>query len=124
MRINDKENYENIRGNISMTNLKRIIDDKQISIVKLAINSKISDSTVKAYISGAKIPSLPTLVSIADYLDCNLDYLLNRTNNPLKVDDIKSISNDDNLNQLLQNIMSLSKDKRELVSAFVKGLLK
>lgn len=124
MRINDKENYENIRENISMTNLKRIIDDKQISIVKLAINSKISDSTVKAYISGAKIPSLPTLVSIADYLGCNLDYLLNRTNNPLKVDDIKSISNDDNLNQLLQNIMSLPKDKRELVSAFVKGLLK
>ena len=124
MRINDKENYENIRGNISMTNLKRIIDDKQISIVKLAINSKISDSTVKAYISGAKIPSLPTLVSIADYLGCNLDYLLNRTNNPLKVDDIKSISNDDNLNQLIQNIMSLPKDKRELVGAFVKGLLK
>lgn len=124
MRINDKENYDIIRNSISMTNLKKIIDNKQISMVKLAMNSKISDSTIKAYISGQKIPSLPTLVSIADYLNCNIDYLLDRTNNPIKIDDISSINKNEEVNQLFQNIMSLPNDKRNLVIGYVQGLLK
>lgn len=124
MRINDKENYDIIRNSISMTNLKKIIDSKQISMVKLAMNSKISDSTIKAYISGQKIPSLPTLVSIADYLNCNIDYLLDRTNNPIKIDDISSINKNEEVNQLFQNIMSLPNDKRNLVIGYVQGLLK
>ena len=124
MRINDKENYDIIRISISMTNLKKIIDSKQISMVKLAMNSKISDSTIKAYISGQKIPSLPTLVSIADYLNCNIDYLLDRTNNPIKIDDISSINKNEEVNQLFQNIMSLPNDKRNLVIGYVQGLLK
>ena len=123
MRINDKENYDIIRNSISMTNLKKIIDSKQISMVKLAMNSKISDSTIKAYISGQKIPSLPTLVSIADYLNCNIDYLLDRTNNPIKIDDISSINKNEEVNQLFQNIMSLPNDKRNLVIGYVQGLL-
>ena len=124
MRINDKENYDIIRNSISMTNLKKIIDSKQISMVKLAMNSKISDSTIKAYISGQKIPSLPTLVSIADYLNCNIDYLLDRTNNPIKIDDISSINKNEEVNQLFQNIMSLPNEKRNLVIGYVQGLLK
>ena len=124
MRINDKENYDIIRNSISMTNLKKIIDSKQISMVKLAMNSKISDSTIKAYISGQKIPSLPTLVSMADYLNCNIDYLLDRTNNPIKIDDISSINKNEEVNQLFQNIMSLPNDKRNLVIGYVQGLLK
>ena len=124
MRINDKENYDIIRNSISMTNLKKIIDSKQISMVKLAMNSKLSDSTIKAYISGQKIPSLPTLISIADYLNCNIDYLLDRTNNPIKIDDISSINKNEEVNQLFQNIMSLPNDKRNLVIGYVQGLLK
>lgn len=124
MRINDKENYDTIRNSISMTNLKKIIDSKQISMVKLAMNSKLSDSTIKAYISGQKIPSLPTLISIADYLNCNIDYLLDRTNNPIKIDDISSINKNKEVNQLLQNIMSLPIEKRNLVIGYVQGLLK
>ena len=31
------------------------------------------DSTVTAYINGQKIPSVPTLISMGDYLNCNLD---------------------------------------------------
>lgn len=54
MRINDKENYENIRSKITMKNLKSIIENNGFSVVKVAMNSKISDSTVNAYINGQK----------------------------------------------------------------------
>ena len=90
MRINDKENYENIRSKITMN-----------SVVKVAMNSKISDSTVNAYINGQKIPSVPTLISMGDYLNCNLDYLLDRTNNPINVNDLNKINTDKELSELI-----------------------
>lgn len=34
------------------------------------------------YNAGKKIPTVNNLVKIADYLDCSVDYLLGRTENP------------------------------------------
>ena len=123
MRINDKENYEKIKSEISMKNLKTIMDNRNYSAVKVAMNSKISESTVNAYISGQKIPSLPTLISMGDYLNCNLDYLLDRTDNPININDLNKSEEDKELSQLFQNIMSLPNEKRQLVIAYVKGIL-
>lgn len=126
MRINDKENYEAISKSISMNNLKKIIDSRQITTVKLATNANVSDSTIQAYMKsgkGKKIPSLPTLISIADYLNCSTDFLLDRSDNPMVNSDVDLVKNDKDLNQLMQNITSLPKDKRQLVDAYVKGLL-
>lgn len=36
----------------------------------------------RRYESGDTCPSLESLVKIADYLDCSVDYLLGRTDNP------------------------------------------
>jgi transcriptional regulator with XRE-family HTH domain len=124
MRVNDRDNYIKIKESITMSNLKKIINDKDFLIAKVAINSKISSDTVKAYISGNKIPSLPTLISMADFLKCNLDYLLDRTDNPIKIDDIEKFGNNPELNLLIQNIISLPKDKQQLVAAYIQGLLK
>lgn len=123
MRINDKEKYMSIKDSISMNNLKKIINAKDYSIVKVAMSSNISESTVKAYMNGQKIPSLPTLISVADFLNCNIDYLLDRTNNPIKISDLEKISKDSDLNQLIQNVVSLPKDKQNIVDAYIKGLL-
>ena len=123
MRINDKENYENIRSKITMKNLKSIIENNGYSVVKVAMNSKISDSTVNAYINGQKIPSVPTLISMGDYLNCNLDYLLDRTNNPIHVNDLNKINTDKELSELIQIISSLPKEKRQLVIVYVRGIL-
>ena len=123
MRISDKENYDSIRSSISMKNLKAIINSKGYSITKVAMNSKVSDSTINAYINGQKIPSVPTLISIGRYLDCNLDYLLDRTDNPININDIDKINSNKELSQLFQNIASLPSDKQQLVIAYVKGIL-
>lgn len=122
MRINDRENYNKIRNSISMKNLGKIIEDKGYTITKLAINSKVSDSTIISYINGQKIPSLPTLISIADFLNVNIDYLLDRTDNSMRVDDLKIIDGTQDLNLLIKNIMELPLEKRQLVKAYVQGL--
>ena len=60
---------------------------------------------------------------MGDYLNCNLDYLLDRTNNPINVNDLNKINTDKDLSELIQIISSLPKEKRQLVIAYVKGIL-
>lgn len=122
MKINDKEHYEQVKNTINMSNMRSLIDSKNYSITKLAMNASVSESTINSYLNGQKIPSLTTLVSISNYLNCNIDFLLGRTNNPTNVDEIGMTENKD-LNLLFYNIKNLPKEKQELVSAFVKGLM-
>lgn len=122
MKINDKEHYEQVKNTINMSNMRSLIDSKNYSITKLAMNASVSESTINSYLNGQKIPSLTTLVSISNYLNCNIDFLLGRTNNPTNVDEIGMTENKD-LNLLFYNIKSLPKEKQELFSAFVKGLM-
>ena len=123
MRINDKENYDQIRNSISMKNLGKIMASRDYKITKLAVNSKISDSTIVSYMAGQKIPSLPTLISIADFLNLNIDYLLDRTDNPMKIDDLKMLDGNNELSLLVKNIMELPEAKQQLVKAYVQGLI-
>lgn len=124
MRVNDRDHYNNIKDSITMNNLRKIIKQKDYLIAKVAMSSKVSDSTIKAYMGSSKIPSLPTLISLADFLDCNLDYLIDRTDNPIKVNKLDKLNSNPELNVLLNDIVSLPKDKQELVKAYIEGLLK
>lgn len=122
MRINDKENYYMVRDNISMKNLKKIIDNKNYSVVKVASNCYISEATINAYISGQKIPSVPTLINIANYLNTNIDFLLDRTNNPMSINDMNEKSEGTDLDYTISVIKSLPKNQQEKIIAFVKGI--
>ena len=123
MIINDRDNYDKVKQTIKMDNLRTIMNNKGYTTVKLATNICISTSAINAYLNGQKIPSITTLVAMADYLNCNIDYLIGRTNNPIPINDIKKISNDETLNMLINNIKSLPKEKQDLVDAFIKGLM-
>jgi transcriptional regulator with XRE-family HTH domain len=106
-----------------MNNMRKLIDTKNYSITKLATNACVSDSTIISYLNGQKIPSVTTLISIANYLNCNIDFLLGRTNNPMKINELNNAYSNDELNLLIYNIASLPKDKQDLVEAYVKGLI-
>ena len=121
MRINDKENYDKIKNSITMKNLKEIIDSKGYSVTKVATNSKISDSTIFAYINSQKIPSLPTLISLADYLNVNIDYLVDRTDNPLKIDELSNFKPE--VAQFIERYLSLSNDQMKQVEGYIDCLL-
>ena len=55
---------------------------KQISAYKVAKETGISQGLMNEYKNGVKFPSMQNLIKIADYLDCSIDYLLGRTDNP------------------------------------------
>ena len=123
MRINDKEQYQKIQESITMKNLKAIINSKGYLIQKVASNSLVSESSISAYITGDKKPSVAALISLANFLNCNIDFLLDRTNNPIAIDNLDKLNRNPELNQLFNNILSLPKDKQELVKAYVQGML-
>lgn len=123
MIINDKENYDKIKKSISMNNLKKIINSKKYTITKVAMEFKVSVSTINSYLNGQKIPSITSLISIGKFLNCNLDYLLGRTDNPIKINDIENLFKNKKLMLLFNNISSLPKEKQALVAAYVKGLI-
>lgn len=123
MIINNTEHYDAVRETINMSNMKKLLDSKDYSVTKLAMNACISDSSINSYINGNKLPSVTNLVSIANYLNCNIDFLLGRTDNPLPIEKLNSLNKDSELSMLINNISSLPKDKQKLVEAYVKGLM-
>ena len=104
MIINNTEHYDAVRETINMSNMKKLIDSKDYSVTKLAMNACISDSSINSYINGNKLPSVTNLVSIANYLNCNIDFLLGIADNNLPIEKLNSLSKDYELSILINNM--------------------
>ena len=61
---------------------REILQNKAITGYRIAKETGISQGLMAAYIRGERFPTINNLVKIADYLDCSVDYLLCRTDNP------------------------------------------
>ena len=60
----------------------QLLQEKRITAYRIAKETGISQGLMNEYKSGKKSPNIQNLVKIADYLDCSIDYLLGRTDNP------------------------------------------
>lgn len=63
-------------------NIKRVSDQKGIIPSKMLSDCRLSKNLFSTMSSNGYFPRLDNLVKIADYLDCSIDYLVNRTDNP------------------------------------------
>ena len=59
-----------------------IIQERQLTPYRIAKETGISLGLMGEYKRGLKVPTVDNLVKIANYLDCSIDYLLGRTDNP------------------------------------------
>ena len=57
---------------------KKILKEKHISQSKLQNDLKVSRSVPYKWISGKAEPTAPTLITLAKYFDCSVDYLIGR----------------------------------------------
>ncbi len=60
-------------------NIKKITKCKKITIGKMLSDCDLSKNTLSTMQSRGYLPRAETLIKIADYLDCSVDYLLGRT---------------------------------------------
>ena len=62
--------------------LKELRMKHKINQTVLADLLHVSQRQISYYENAQDIPSLPSLIAIADYFDVSLDYLVGRSNNP------------------------------------------
>ncbi len=62
--------------------LKYLRNKSRISQLKLALDLGVNQNTISRYESGEREADYKMLISLADYFDVSIDYLLERTDNP------------------------------------------
>lgn len=67
-----------------------ILQEKGVTPYQVAKNTGISQGLMGEYKKGIKMPTISNLIKIADYLDCSVDYLLGRSDNPNMVNSINN----------------------------------
>ncbi len=77
-----------------MENLRKIREKRNINQLKIAMDLEISQESISKYETGRAFPSKIILLKLADYLNCSVDYLLGRTDNPKINKDSVSNSNE------------------------------
>lgn len=60
----------------------QILQDKNLTAYKVAKETGISQGLMNEYKNGVKLPTVQNLIKIADYLNCSIDYLLDRVDRP------------------------------------------
>ena len=62
--------------------IEALAKSKKIAIGKMLSDCSLSVNTLSSMQAGGYYPRLEALAKIADYLDCSVDYLLGRTDDP------------------------------------------
>lgn len=63
--------------------LKELRKARKLSQLKVALDLHTNQNTISRYETGEREPCLSDLVMLADYFDVSVDYLLERTDDPL-----------------------------------------
>lgn len=66
-------------------NLRKLRKDKKLTQIALQMQTGIEQALISKYENGERIPPTETLIILADFFDTNIDYLLDRTDNPNKI---------------------------------------
>lgn len=62
--------------------LRELRKSRGISQLKLAMDLSTSQNTISRYETGEREPGITELITLADYFDVSVDYLLGCTDNP------------------------------------------
>lgn len=63
--------------------LKELRENKGITQLKLAVDLNMNQNNISRYENGTREADYETLIKLADYFDVSIDYLLERTDNPI-----------------------------------------
>lgn len=100
-------------------NLMKILEERGMGN-KISKATGISSGNISDWKSGKSAPNLEAISKIADYLNCSVDYLLGRTDNPQGLN-----SNiDPDTAEAIRLFANLPKDKRTELLNFIRAFSK
>ena len=94
-----------------MRNLRIIREKRNINQLKIAMDLEISQESISKYETDKAFPSKEVLIKLADYLNCSVDYLLDRTDNP-NMNKNRISNNDENIENLIFRYNRLSDENK------------
>lgn len=104
-----------------MNNLKNIREKRNINQLKLAMELEISQEAISKYETNRAMPSSNILIKLANYFNCSVDYLLDRTNNPKMNTDTASNENEE-IENLIFRFKKLSNANQNKLYGFLSAL--
>ena len=99
-------------------NFTTLCDLNNISPNAVAKKIGVSNATCTKW-KGGSIPNGETLIKLADYCKCSIEYLLGKTNNPQAY----IYLNSETESALISLITMLTPEQQELVLAQIRGIL-
>lgn len=98
--------------------IKRIAKEKGIATGKMLSYCGLNKDTLNTMTSRGSWIQSNSLAKIADYLDCSVDYLLGRTDNPQAHIKATTVNN-----KLIALLSQLTDEQQVMLEAQIKGLL-
>ncbi len=104
-----------------MENLRKIREKRNINQLKIAMDIGITQESISKYETGNAFPSKEILIKLADYLNCSIDYLLNRTDNP-NINKEKISKEDEKIENLIFRFKNLSDENKNKLEGCLLAL--
>lgn len=98
--------------------IKDAAKNVKIPIGQLLTECGLSKNALSSMQSGGYLPRTENLAKIADYLDCSVDYLLGRTDDPTSHVKATAVNK-----RLIAMVSQLTSEQQEMLEAQIKGLL-
>jgi len=107
-----------------MNNLKKLRKKYNLSQQKLADILLVSQQSIYKYENGITSPDIETLMRMADFFDTSIDYLVEHTDIPHKIEPVKETMLNDDEFILITNYRKLNASQKQLVQAITTEYLK
>ena len=104
-----------------MENLRIIREKRNINQQKIAVELEISQESISKYENGNAFPSREILIKLADYLNCSIDYLMGRTDNP-SLNKEKISTEDEKIENLIFRYNKLSDENKNKLEGCLLAL--
>ena len=93
--------------------IKELCKERNVSVSKMLVETSIRKSLIYDMEKRDYTPSAEILEKIADYLNCSVDYLLGRTDNPSATGGTYIKNNNHNVNQAINGDVNINTDTSE-----------
>ena len=107
-----------------MKNLKELRKQHNLSQQKLADILHVSQQSVYKYENGITSPDIETLVRMADYFNTSIDYLVEHTDIPHRIEPVKENMLNEDETALIDRYRKLTPMQKELVQAIAKEYIR
>lgn len=107
-----------------MVNLKALRKQHNLSQQKLADMLHVSQQSIYKYENDITSPDIETLMRMADFFNTSVDYLIEYTNIPHKIEPVEDTMLNEEEVLLIKNYRKLSPNRRKLIRQITEEYVK